>query len=265
MKTVNLRIFVTTSHISTVYMTMLANATREENQHDILLIDAGKRKQGLIDLITQTSQLHDWLVFHDFSIPTVENFDYVPSTRKTILRKYKTWPVIKTIYAFLLRQHLKSVDERYREELKKIFVPHEEDKTQISLFLLTQTYLNRPLQQLFPAASINYMEHGIGDYYYLSDPLTKEGNFYCVFAETYKRYLAKNGKSGDRVKQLPGISSFPELAQRLLSIHHQLISANELPQPEKPCVFILLEAVDMYHVNSSFWAAYLDKIFSQLL
>jgi hypothetical protein len=130
--------------------------------------------------------------------------------------------------------------------------------------MLTQTYLNRPLQQLFPQASVNYIEHGMGDYYFVLDPKTPKGNLYCIFSEGYKRFLAKNGKSTDWVKPFPDLKNFPAIAEQLLEIQDKKIITEKLKVPEKPSVFILLEAVDMYNVKKTFWSEYLDHIFQKL-
>ncbi len=259
-----IRIFLTPSHICTVYLSMLARETKTEDQIDILFIDASRRKQGLINVITETSKLHNWNLFHDFSIVESEELDYTPSTRKSFTRKIKNWPIVKNIYNFLLQRHFKSVDQKYRTELQHLLADYSIADAKVSLFMLTQTYLNRPLQQLFPKASINYAEHGIGDYYHILDPNISKGNFYCVFSVAYKRYLEKTGHSTDWVKALPQIASFPTLAGELLVNYNKSIRLDQLIVPEKPCVFVLLEAVDMYQVNYSFWTEYLDQIFSQL-
>ncbi|HET6989772.1 MAG TPA: hypothetical protein VFJ43_00545, partial [Bacteroidia bacterium] len=106
--------------------------------------------------------------------------------------------------------------------------------------------------------------HGIGDYYFILDPTLPKGNLYCIFSEEYKRYLGKKGESSQWVKPLPGIENFPVLAAQLLKRHAKTLAIDQLPVPEKPCVFVLLEAVDLYNVKSTFWAAYLDRIFAQL-
>lgn len=80
------------------------------------------------------------------------------------------------------------IDIHYRKELLLQLNPYLTKDTQISLYMLTQTYLNRPLMQLFPSASINYIEHGMGDYYYILDPKTPKGNFYCLFQKDIKNF-----------------------------------------------------------------------------
>ena len=95
MKSRHVRIFLSTSQICTIYATLLAKATRQEGDAAILFIDGSKRKQGLIDLITQTSKIYPWTLLHDFSIPMGEDHDYNPTIGKNITRKFKNWPFIK--------------------------------------------------------------------------------------------------------------------------------------------------------------------------
>ncbi len=260
----HLRIFLTTSQICTVYATMLAKNSHQQNDVDILFIDGSKRKQGLIDLITKTSKIYPWTLLHDFSIPMGEDHDYNPTIGKNITRKFKNWPFIKSIYDFMLKKHMDRIDIHYRKELLLQLNPYLTKDTQISLYMLTQTYLNSPLMQLFPSASINYIEHGMGDYYYILDPKTPKGNFYCLFSEGYKKFLTKNGQSANWVKNLPDVNSFSEIAKQLNNDQENKSNVDYLKIPELPIVFILLEAVDMYNVKSAFWSDYLDHIFLQL-
>lgn len=259
-----IRIFLTPSHICTVYLTLLARETRKENQIDILLLDASRRKKGLSNIILETSKSHDWSLVHDFSIFENEDFDYTPTTRKSFTRRIKSWPIIKNIYNYLLERHLQKADHKYKNELSAILNGFSLENSKVSLFMLTQTYLNRPLEQLFPNATLNYVEHGIGDYYHILNPKIRKGNFYCVFAESYKRYLVKIGNSTQSVNPIPNASSFPRIANDLLRNYNKSIHLEEIVLPEKPFVFVLLEAVDMYQVKHSFWTDYLDHIFSKL-
>jgi hypothetical protein len=262
MNSQHVRIFLTTSQICTVYATMLAKETHAENDVDILFIDGSKRRPGLIQQITVTSSLYNWALFHDFSIVMGEDYDFEPSFTKNFIRRIKTLPIVRNVYRILLQKHFKSIDKHYRHELSKQLQPFLDSNTKVSLFMLTQTYLNQPLSQLFPNASINYIEHGMGDYYFMLDPNTPKGNFYCLFATTFSAYLAKQGKPNSWVKQLPGYSSFTEFANVLLN--DKGIVPGKIIVPDQPSVFILLEAVDAYNVKNAFWSEYLDHVFAQL-
>jgi hypothetical protein len=259
-----IRIFVTTSHISTVYMTMLAQATRSDAFIDILLIDTGIRRKELLTLISETSEFHKWALVHNFSDEVTEAHDFKPSLRKTITRKAKTWPGIKQVYDGMLTRYMNKRDAGYGVKLEQLLEPFIKSAQVSDLYLMTQTYLNRPLTQLFSGASINYMEHGIGDYYYILDKATPQGKMHAVFASPYRKYLANLGIANDWVLDLPGKDKFPALAKELLERHKISLRTDELPLPEKPIVYLLLEAVDMYNVDDSFWTAYIDHILKEL-
>jgi hypothetical protein len=261
MNSQHIRIFLTTSQISAVYAMMLSEATRSPGDVDVLFADGSRRKKSLIGLISKTAALYKWDLFHDFSIAMEEDFDFNPSTTKSITRKIKTWPLISSIYNLLLERHYARIDKAYRDKLKKVLEPYLNEHTTISLFMLTQTYLNRPLRQLFPNAEINYLEHGMGDYYYMLDPKTPKGNFYCLFAESFKKYLAKKKNASTWVKQLPGLASFSEISNRVIAEEKINVPAQS---NEKPYVYILMEAVDMYNVDESFWVAYMDHILQKV-
>ena len=264
MKTAHIRIFVTTSHISTVYMTMLAKSTVGNDSTDILLIDTGVRRKELLTLINETAAFHQWNLIHDFSNAVDEEHDFKPSLRKTITRKAKALPGIKQVYDGMLDRYMRNRDADYQKKLEIMLEKFSPGNNTVELFLMTQTYLNRPLLKLFPDASINYMEHGIGDYYYVLDNQTPKGNMFCVFSKPYKKYLSSVNIKNDWVLDLPGKNSFPELAKKLLEQHKEILQTEPLPLPEKPIVFLLLEAVDMYNVEDQFWTDYLDHILKEL-
>lgn len=264
MNSQRLRIFITTSHAGTVYLTMLARATWREGYSDILLLDASKRRKGSVDIILKTATLHQWALVHDFSLSFDESQGYKPSARKVLTRRVKTWPIIRPIYNVLLRAYLKREDKKYIPLLSNLFEPFDAKNKEVDLFLLTQTALNRKLIQLFPKASINYIEHGTIDYFHVLSPKLPKGNFYGVFAEQYKAYLKKRNISTDWVKQVPDIDKFPAIAEEIIGLLDKTIHFDEIIIPDKPCVFVVLEALDMYYVKPSFWGEYMDRIFAQL-
>src|ERR1044072_691181 len=134
----NLRIFVTTSHISTVYMTLLAKATSAPETTDILLIDTGTRRKELLTLIHATAAFHPWKLVHDFSTVVEEMHDFKPTLRKTATRKIKTWPLLKQIYNGLLKRYLKKRDAGYQNELLNLLQPFLNANSSPALFLMTQ-------------------------------------------------------------------------------------------------------------------------------
>ncbi len=259
----NVRIFLATSQISTIYAMMISEATRTPGTVDVLFLDGSKRRKSLSAVILKTAGIYNWDLIHDFSILMDEDYDFNPTTTKSLTRKIKAWPLIRLVYNRLLEKHLAGIDRNYREQLKKVLEPYLKENVKISLFLQSRTYLNRPLLQLFPNAEVNYLEHGMGDYYYMADPTTVKGNFYCLFATNYKRLLEKKGIDQGWVKQLPNVSSFTEMAQELIVQLENTLTDYTIPT-EKPCVLLLLEALDMYEVKHSFWTEYPDHVFAQL-
>ncbi|CAN5736593.1 hypothetical protein BH11BAC7_BH11BAC7_32410 [soil metagenome] len=260
MNSPHVRIFLATSQISTVYAMMISKASRTIGMKDVMFLDGSKRRKSLSTLIKNTAEVYNWDLVHDFSILMEEDYDFNPTITKSITRKVKAWPMLRWLYKMLLGKKTAVAELKYRDELKQVLASYLEEGVKISLFLQTRTFLNRSLLQLFPDAEVNYLEHGMGDYYYMLDPKTVKGNFYCLFAESYKRFLAQNGNSSEWVKQLPGISTFAGIAQKLNAQESNPISV----PGDKPYIFILLEAVDMYEVKPAFWSEYPDHIFAQL-
>lgn len=260
MNSPKLRIFLVTSHISMIYATLLAKETQREGQKDILFIDAGKRRKGLLELLTQASGIYNWALFHDFSIPASDSLDYTPTFRQSVMRRIKNWPLISIFYGLLLKRHLKRQDRNYAEMINNVLLPFANEKKEVELFLLTQTVFNRPLQKLFPTAKINYLEHGLPDYFKVLEPGFPKSSLYCVFAEGYKNYLRKRQITTDWVKQLPGLNTFSEISAQLLAKHASTLQLDQLTVPDQPCVFVVMESVEMYNVKPSFPVDYMKRV-----
>ncbi|GAB4132227.1 MAG: hypothetical protein Fur0041_03360 [Bacteroidia bacterium] len=263
MKSQKLRIFVTTSHISTIYMLMYAKKTQKDDVADVLFTDTGFRRQELLDQIGDIARLHNWAKFHNFSNPVGGSHDFKPSLRKQITRKVKEWPVLKPIYSLLLKRHLHKTDQKNMQLVSDVLGQYK-NAAEVEIYMMTQTQLNRALIRMYPDAQRFYMEHGIGDYYYYTDHQLPKGKFIAVFAEEFKRFLEHRHAENDWISLLPGIEDFPKLAEQIKLSHHH---AGHFPAPkvqDKPVVFILLEAVDMYHVRDEFWHQYPEHILAQL-
>ncbi len=258
-----LRIFVTTSHISTVYMTLYAGATKTGEDADVLLLDSGTRRQILIDLVGETSQVHSWALYHCFSTAVTEAHDFRPPLRKRLTRQWKGLPVIRNAYNALHTRYLKKLDTKYKSLLRELLEPFK-DYANIELFVMTQTYLNGPLKQLYPDAQVHFLEHGIGDYFYVLEKNEPGKKFDAVFADPFRRYLANKQQPVDWISPLAGRDGFNSLSRQLLKKHTGLLRLDTISKLTKPCIFILLEAVDMYEVPESFWTAYIDHILAQV-
>ena len=244
-------------------MSMLAVKTASESYTDVLLIDTGIRRDVLIKLIQETAELHRWSKFQNFSEPVSSEFDFKPTRYKIIVRKLKSLPVIKSFYNLLLKRYMKKRDSQYRNELLNS-LPATETNQEVELFLMTETYLNRPLIQLFPDAKVSYMEHGMGDYYHILNKSTKPGKLYCIFSQQYRDYLKQNNISYDWVYDFPGRETFRTIVDVLLQKHAQTLHQEKLPVVTKPVVFILLESVHVYNVDEIYWTSYIDHILKQI-
>lgn len=263
MNLTHLRIFIIPSHICATYATIFASNTKEQHYKDILLLDASRRRNSLAQLIGEVATLHDWALIHDFSLLN-EASDYRPTLRKSITRKIKTWPGIRAFYRLLYNRYMKKMNAGYIARLNELLNPYASKAAGIEIFALTETYLNTPLHQLYPQAKISYLEHGIGDYYYLLNKRKPGDTFYCVFAAEYRAYYSKINPDTSWIKSIPGIETFRDTAAELLKIHRPEFPEEISGNRDKPVVLILLEAVDMYNVPDSFWTAYADHVLAQL-
>jgi hypothetical protein len=256
-----LRIFVTTSHVSTVYISLMAKETANENYIDFLFVDSGTRRIEKIEQIKLTAQFHSWKLFHNFSEEAGEILDFRPSLTKRIIRRIKEWPVLKTGYQFLLKRHMSKTDARYRNLIQNLIQEQGIDYAQVHLVMMTETYLNRPLIQLFKNANISYLEHGIGDYFYAAQS-KHPGELLVVFADAFKQFLAKKNADHTWVKTLPGLNDFGSITLEIMKRQKFEIAVPN--SKREKTIFILMEAVDVYEVSESFWTSYLDHIFKQL-
>lgn len=257
-----LRIFVTTSHISTVYMTLLAQATYSEKHKDVLLVDGGSRREELLTLISETSAHHHWFLVHSFSDHVDASHDFKPTFRKRLTRKWKTLPVIRSFYQSLLKRYTKRKEDQYRSTLLRLLPPADYRQTEI--YMMSLTHIGATLSTIFPSAHKSYMEHGIGDYFYIREINNAEKRFFAVFAEPFRKYLRQANQPFEYVQSIPGLENFSSFAAKLLHAPSSFtIPTIEVPD-EKPIVFILLEAVDMYNVPVNFWKEYLEHITKQI-
>lgn len=259
-----LRIFVTTSHISTVYISLLARNTLQAGGKDILFVDIGTRRKEQVQLIGEASKIHSWLLFHSFATSVGHDHNFSPSSAKKRLRKLSNLPLLKLVYKLLRERHLRKLTAGYCNQIKNYIRNSGYDYDSVELFGMSQTYLNEPLKELFPGIAFNFLEHGIGDYMYAINEREFKNNMYVLFEQSFKRYLEKRKINSDWIKPIPGIAAFRTTAADLLKIHEPTVRLNQLPKITKPVVFVLLEAVDIYNVSILFWKEYLANICRQL-
>lgn len=254
------RIFLATSHLSSLMMALYARRTAKPNSKDILLVESPRMKSSLLKLIHDTGNVHPWTKIHDFVTTVEDHKDMKPTLRKRLTRQLKSKPVIKQVYRALYQKFLAKEHIKRRKQLAYLLRDHVNDP-EVSLFLLTQTTWNPILKELFPKAHINYCEHGLGDYLAPMLPEFK-GDFYCLFPEAYRRLLAEKNLPYAFIHSLVRSEEFEEASRTIINTHPQssgIIHSLQLPSPS---VLILMEAVEMYHVPKRFWADYLEKCIS---
>lgn len=257
-----LRIFVTTSHISCVYMALHAQRTAAPHDKDVLLVDIGTRRKEVIDSIRAAATMHQWALVHSFSGEVDDNHRFEPTLKKKLTRRWKELPIIRNIYSWLLLRYEQQRDAELNARMLAL-LPELKREQSIEVFGHTQTHLNNLITRMQPSARTFYFEHGLGDYHYITHGGRLLAPLFALFADAFRHCLIRQGITPDQVHELSVPPEFPALAARQLEI--MAFSGNKASlQPDKPIVLILLEAVDMYEVPTSFWGAYIDHILSAL-
>lgn len=256
-----LRIFLTTSHISSVYMTLHAAATRQQEDVDILLVDGGARRAAVIDAIRCTARLHDWALFHSCSAVLADGHRTEPTLRKRLTRRWKEAPFLRPVYNALLRMYQLRQQRREERMLRSLLAPFLGNNHRVEVHLHTQNRLEAPLRMLFPDLRPVFFEHGLGDYHYLLEQGRMRGPFVAVFAERFAAYLEKQGRLDQEVIPLALPTDIHVPMTRVLTA----LAVPPTPVPNhRRLVVVLLEAVDMYVVPPTFWGAYIDHVLSAL-
>lgn len=259
----SVRVFICTSHISSVYMTLYARATKAPNNKDVLLVDIGSRRDDVVRLIEEVSKLHNWTLFHSYSDRLPNDHRFEPNLRKRLTRRWKEVPLVRGIYRSLLRKFLKKRDRAYRMQLRALLGPLVEGSSSILLHAHTETYMRGPFLEEFPKADLTFFEHGQGDYIHILRGKEPLGPLRALFAEPYKTFLASRRIPSDWVLPLNVSENFPTLASQLLDLHRRG-NTQIIQNDGKPLVYILLEALDMYEVPTAFWGAYIEHIVNAL-
>jgi len=254
------RIFVSPSHLCTLYMILHARKTRKEGYKDILVLDSPPKKTSLINLIKGTQKIYDWHSIIDLSAPLDDSVDLVADKKKQLTRKLKSKPGIKQVYDLLLRRHTK----KQRAAGAKILAEKLNGLGEVvEINVLTQTLVNEALFNLFPNAQVNYFEHGSGDYY-LIQKMKGNFNFYCVFADEFKKLLAERGLDISYVKQLTDHQDFPALAQEVINADPNREEILRNFKVDGKMILVLLEAMQLYQVPDQYYTDYIDLCMKQV-
>jgi hypothetical protein len=257
-----LRLFVTSSHLSTGLMSYYAQTTASASNLDILIIDNAFKKEALIDLIFHVSKLHEWKATFDLSIQINNATNLKPSLFKIVKRKIKHLPIIRAIYNFLLlrQQHIVIANQERLVANKLSDVGIEIQKLdQFELFLLTQTAINESLLNLLPKADVYYMEHGLGDYIYFQKQKRNNGGLF-IFANKYKSFLNKINKAQLQIRNYIDANGFAQIFSHYPD--HVKFVLDSISKNEKPIVLFLMDAAEIYLPQKQFWTDYIDKCLS---
>lgn len=257
------RLFLSVSHISSVYMTDHARATSRPGDRDIFLVDIGTRRPEVVRLMMEAAAGHRWALLHDLSTHAGTAHSFRPSLRKRITRKWKEAAPVRGLYRLMLRRWEERRDERSAAQLKELLAPHVPPGVVPEVFAHIQSLLHGPVQRLFPSAVFSYFEHGLGDYHYIVEKGRMGGPFHALFAEGFQRFLQRRHIGTAGLLPLSIGERFPTLAAGLLAPHITEMADGRIPA-DRPLVLILLEAVDMYQVPEEFWGAYIDHVLATL-
>jgi hypothetical protein len=258
-----LRVFLVSSHFSAILQSIYASSTKKEGDVDVLMIDYPPQKKALSQLILNTDYIHNWDLKLNYAPELTDETNMRPSLKKRLTRKAKQLPVLKSIYNKILSKHMVKFYADFETRIKRDLSKLNSDTVQLNL--LTKTGLNDVLFKLYPAAEINYFEHGTGDYMYYAQNKIKDGNLYCLFPTEFEAYLKSiNNPNANKINGFIKGNLFYEAIQNLeknnvISNDQELIKLSNTK-----LVFILIESVEIYEVPSNFWQdciqLYLSKI-----
>jgi hypothetical protein len=254
------RIFVCTSQINALYMILYARHTAQPGHKDVLLLDSVPKRQGLIDLLLSSDKLYPWTRMIDLSIPVAQEGEVAPGLRKKLTRRLRERALVKPVYNFLLKRHLA---KRSAAEKRLILDKLSGLGEVTELNLLTQTMANDSLRAMFPHAKVNYFEHGIGDYLFVTQ-MKPPFDYYCLFADSFRNYLDQKNIPSGFVKAVPGSEQFAQLAREALDKNpdrDKIVSAVSTPGKK---VIIFLESMETVHVDDAYWTDYLDLCIAQV-
>src|SRR5205814_350477 len=100
--------------------------------------------------------------------------------------------------------------------------------------------------------------------YLIQNIKQKNFNFYCVFADQFKKLLTEKGKDHSYVKQLTDHESFPTIAQEVINADENSSELEKHFKVEGKMVLILLEAMQLYQVPDQYYLDYIDLCMKQL-
>src|SRR6185503_4432391 len=100
---------------------------------------------------------------------------------------------------------------------------------------------------LFPKAGVNYFEHGMGDYFLIQKVKRPGFNFYCVFADNFKKYLVQKKLPAEYAKEFITPQEFIAIAEETIEKSDEKNEILSRYKVEGKKVIILLESVEIYN------------------
>jgi hypothetical protein len=242
-------------------MILYARKTVKTGYKDVLILDAIPKKKSLIKVLINTKKIYNWSAIIDLSLPVSDDGEVAPSLRKKITRKVKTNFLVKPFYDLLLSGYV-AKKEKHEEKIlsEKLKAIGEVDE----INFLTQTGINNALLKMYPKASVNYFEHGLGDYLFVQEKNPKTFNFYCIFANTFSTFLKNKNAENKYVCNFIEEGSFAAIAKEVIDTDEEKEKVVSAINIEGKKVIVLLDSMEIYQVPDSYWTDYLDLCISKV-
>jgi len=252
-----LRIFLSSSGLSTLYLSIYARQSAKGGETDLFFIDALSLKPSQRDLMLQAVAHHSYEQIYDLSRPMGETVTMVPSRRKQLTRQLKTKVGFKQVYNFLYKYKLMQEDRMHMRTLHDRAGKYlQQEYERVELHLQPMLHLNRAFQKLFPKAQVRYFEHGLGDYLDFDVKMKQGDLFHCVFASSLKHYYNQTGRKSDHIFPVVSTKGFLDPALDLDSLFPQL---QEIDVPrDQHIALIAVQALEQFQVEPKYWDHFLD-------
>ncbi len=252
-----LRIFLSSSGLSTLYLSIYARQSAKGGETDLFFIDALSLKPSQRDLILQAAAHHSYEQIYDLSRPVEETSTMVPNRRKQLTRQFKTRAGFKQVYDFLYKYKLMQEDQKHVQTLHKHAGKYLLQKYErVELHLQPVLHLNRAFQKLFPKAQMRFFEHGLGDYLDFDVTMKLGDLFHCVFASQLKHYYNQTGRKSDYIFPVISAKGFFDPDLELSSLFPQL---QEIEVPwDQHIALIAVQALEQFQVDLAYWNHFLD-------
>ncbi len=255
-----LNIYVTSSQICTLFICLYAEKNRADGCKNVLIIDATPKKESLVKSLLDAANYFKWDEIIDLSTKVEDTITATPSFRKRVMRSIKTkWP-FSVVYNKALKKYEDKLAAELMERIKSKLVKYNE--REVCLNLLTQTRVNQALHKIYPKASINFMEHGTGDYYYLDKQPLPVHSFSGFFGDEFIEYRKKYNLPAIKINHFIDQNNFEKglnyLSPSLIQYFEKELKSS------KRLVLVMLDYVEMFYPPKNFWNDFLEKCLRQI-